>query len=197
MKFKLGTIDWLAPFFPSYQRVYSWELFLPLIPGANADLVSTRALEVRFGEYSISNLFEMVYGGYRYKYVYEANVPDCTITFVEKEDRAVAGYFLKWQRLIMDENGLFREKNKYAKSMIFTFNATSGEETFCIRLDGVFPTKMPEYRGTYRESGALLLDVTLNVDRISHENVGGITHRILGKAKGLILQGISRVLRRF
>jgi len=195
MGFKLSGLDTIGLGLPTYQRVYNWEVILPIVGTTNADIVSNRVVEFSFGEYSPSQLFSMAYGGYLYKYVNGVSIPNLSLTIYEKEDMLVSSYFRKWRELMFDEQGLYREKVNYAKIVTITYNGVSGDETLGVTLSGVFPVKMPLYRGSYRESGVLTYDVELNVDRIAVEG-GGLKSRLIGKAKAMASRMVSSAIRR-
>jgi hypothetical protein len=147
------------------QRSYLWEAILPLI-GNNADQVSKQCIDVKFGDYSVSEPLVLRWGAYLEKYSGLLNVTNITLTFVETEEGTVYNYFKAWRNLIVTPAGFFTEKENYARQMSLILYRQNYDDGLNFTCWGVWPLSMPQYTLNFTNDDIVRISIELSVDRI-------------------------------
>lgn len=169
----------------SLQRVYDFEVLLPVISGTSADEVSRRVIEIEFGDYDLTNRGQVETGARQQHYQERYSIDAVTLTVLEKEDRLTQQYFLEWRKL-MTKSGLYHEKRYYAKTIEVFFLKRTGGIAGSTKLYRTFPLSAPKYKLSYRESGVLMITITLSVDYVEHDSsflsLSSLSNVLLSKA---------------
>lgn len=169
------------------QRQYIWQLIMPeTIRGAIGYLVSQYCQDVRFGDYSMSEISSLRYGPWRRFYAGLHEIDTVTLTFLVPVDNSVYDYFSGWSELVVDEDGYYHPKNKYKKTIFVSLYDRSGVQSVKFTLKGVFPRMKPGFGLSYNSEGILTLPMVLSVDTIEASSlIGSIREGVVNFAGGI------------
>jgi hypothetical protein len=156
------------------QRTYNWQLIMPHNFSGNIGfLVSQYCQDVRFGDYSMSELSKMRYGPYQRTYPGLQDIDVVSLTFLVPIDNSVYNYFYAWNELIVDANGFYHPKNEYKRTIfVIMYDRTNVQSTKFV-LEGVFPRMKPRVAMSYASEGIVTLTMELSVDNIRSESFIG------------------------
>lgn len=176
------------------QRTYNWQLIMPHNFSGNLGfLVSQYCQDVRFGDYSMSELSKVRYGPYQRTYPGLQDIDVVSLTFLVPIDNSVYNYFYAWNELIVDANGFYHPKSEYKRNIyVIMYDRTSIQSTK-FTLEGVFPRMKPQVVMSYASEGIVTLTMELSVDNIRSESfIGAVREKatnLLGdigkRAKGI------------
>ena len=177
------------------QRKYLWQLIMPEnIDGIIGVLVSQYCQEIRFGDYSMSQLSSVQYAAWQRFYAGLQKIKSASLTFVAPADNSVLEYFYGWYRLIIDDQGYYYPKSNYKKRIYTSLYDRSGVETVRFTLFGVFPTNKPVLDLSYSPNEILRYTVELNVDEIEMYSLIGSALKTVTKAVGEVVGGVGKAL---
>lgn len=149
------------------QRRFNWQLVMPSsIGGILGMMVSQYCQDVRFGDYSMSDISSLRYGGFQKFYAGMQNIETVLLQFLTPVDNSVIEYFHSWYDLVVDKDGFYNPKNVYAKPIYVMLYDRSGVESVQFELTGTWPSRKPVIDLTYRDEDMLMLPIYLSVDRI-------------------------------
>jgi len=171
------------------QRTYNWQLFMPhSLKGVMGIFVSQYCQSIRFGDYSITDISKMRYGPYNRFYASLQEIGSIFATFLVPVDRSVYDYFYNWHELIVDKNGYYSPKNRYAKTIYVSLYDRSGVESTKFILKGVFPRNKPSVDAAYASEEVLVLPVEFSVDKIEVEGLIGSIRSGVEKFAGSVAE---------
>lgn len=170
------------------QRTFNWQVILPdnvgSIPGL---LVSQYCQDIRFGDYSITEISAMRHGSDQRFYAGLRDIEQVPMTFVMPVDNAVHEYFQNWRNLMVDSDGYFYPKSNYARDIyVFLFDR-SGVQSAKFVLKGCFPRTCPPLTLSYTEDSVLKWNIDLFVDYIEESSLlGSVRSAVLGVIGGAV-----------
>jgi len=177
------------------QRKFQWQLIMPEnIDGIVGVLVSQYCQDVRFGDYSISQLSSMQYAAWQRFYAGLQRIRTASFTFVAPADNSLIEYFYGWYRLMIDDLGYYYPKSHYKKRIYVSLYDRTGIETVRFTLLGVFPTNKPVVDLSYSPNELLRYTVNLSVDEIEMYSLIGSALKTVTKAAGEVLGGIRKAI---
>jgi len=175
------------------QRTYNWHLMMPHDIGGNIGyLISQYCQEVRFGDYTMSELATMRYGAYQRFYAGLQDIDKVTLSFLVPIDNSVYSYFAGWSELIVDKRGYYHPKNEYKKNIYAIMYDRTSIQSTKFMMKGTFPITKVRADLSYRSEDVLRLNVTLSVDTIEPSSfIGSIREAATGLLGGAI-GGVSK-----
>ncbi len=162
------------------QRSYNWQLIMPHdIRGLIGILVSQYCQEVRFGDYSITEISSIRYGPYRRFYAGLQEINTVTLSFLVPVDNSVTSYFYGWHELIVDKEGYYHPKNNYKRDIYVMLYDRTGIESVKFKLKGTFPRTKPRFTLSYDSESVSILTIDMSVDSIEPTSfIGSITEGV-------------------
>jgi len=149
------------------QRSYNWQLMMPHnINGIAGYLVSQYCQEVRFGDYTMSDVASMRYGPEQRFYAGLQTIDTVSLSFLKPVDNSVLTYFYGWYELTVDQNGYYYPKNHYKKDIFVILYNKMGTESTKFKLKGTWLKRRPSYTLSYASEDILRVEVELCVDFI-------------------------------
>lgn len=170
-----------------YQRVYNWDVLLPdvsslfgqskgilgsigkILEGVQGLSIGQYCQNVEFGDYSINDLISMRYGPYSANYPGLFTIDKVRMSFLKPVPDIVSMYFNAWKNLIVDKNGLYNVKSKYAKTIYIRFLDSTGISIHRYKLLGAFPIIFPKYNLDYNQNDVVKIQIEFSVDKIDME----------------------------
>lgn len=149
-----------------FQRTYNWELLLPGIGILSPEIMGRYIQEVSFGEYSIDEVTKLRYGGEQRGHAGTFSIPRMTVKFLKPVPDLVYTYLMLWKDMIVDSNGFFSAKSKYALPGYIIMFDTTGKQSGSYKVVNMFPLKFPTHSLSYAESSIVSYTVEFNVDRL-------------------------------
>lgn len=176
------------------QRSYNWQFLMPHnIKGVIGYLVSQYCQDIRFGDYSISDVMVMKYGAQQRFYAGLQTISVISASFVVPVDNSLLKYFYGWKELIIDKEGYYHPKNNYKKTIYTILYDRSGIESAKFELLGAWPRTNPIIDLSYAKEGALRYNIDFSIDSIEVsslidsiiEGVTDLAGSVVSKTKGL------------
>jgi hypothetical protein len=154
-----------------FQRSYSWDVLLPDINiGLSGVVISQLVSQVSFGDYNLSTN-NMKLGPLEYKYAGLMNVKNATMSLWKTMPDIVTPYFKAWKELIVDKNGLYQVKQKYAKDIWVRYLDSTGLAVGKYRLIRAFPVTFPAYDLNYDDNKVLSVNIEFSVDNVEYQSI--------------------------
>jgi hypothetical protein len=156
---------------PRFQRTYLWELMLPddVYAGVSGYDIGKFCQDVKFGDYNMQEVSSIRYGAFRKGYAGFFDIESLIAVFLVPVPNLVAEYFLAWKKLIVSDQGFFYPKNNYAKTIRYIMYDTNGQESYRLKLQGVFPKTFPAYDVSYMREEIAKYIIEFNVDKVTRE----------------------------
>jgi len=156
----------------SYHRTYNWDLFMFFSMGyIRGELLSKFCQEIKFGDYSISEMSRLRWGGKLQFFPGVMEIENITATFVVPFPDLVGPFFRAWRRKVIDDQGFYGVKTDYAKSIHVWISNTTYFPAIRLVLKNVFPISVPSFDLSYNNEDVLKYAVTLSVEKVE---VGGV-----------------------
>ncbi len=157
------------------QRSYNWQLMMPEnINGIIGVLVSQYCQDASVGNYSISELSSIRYGGFQRFYPGIQTITSAKFSFIAPIDNSVYDYFSGWRKLAIDDNGYYYPKSRYAKRIYLCMYDRSGVQSLQLTLIGAFPRGLPVIDLSYSKEEVLKYDVDIIFDYIETKSLTGL-----------------------
>jgi hypothetical protein len=155
------------------------------INGIIGVLVSQYCQDAKVGNYSMSELSSVRYGGFQRFYAGVQTVTSAVLSFIVPIDNSVYDYFKEWRLLAIDGDGYFYPKSKYAKRVYLCMYDRSGVQSLQLTLNGAFPKNLPSIDLSYSREEVLKYDVEISFDTIETKSLigdirSGITNVVAG-----------------
>jgi hypothetical protein len=170
------------------QRTYNWQFLLPEdIGGISGIWVSQYCQDVRFGDYSISDVPFMQYGSKQRFYAGKETIEPIGVSFIMPVDNSPYEYFKEWRKLVIDDKGFYHPKNVYKKDAHLVFFDRTGIQSVSFVFKGCFPLLSPKFSPSYAADDVVRFSLDLSVD---YMQVSGLLSEV-GKA---IIKGVTGVV---
>jgi len=186
------------------QRTYNWDVLFPFIIGKMPGIfLSKYVQEVRFGEYTITDLSAMKEGAYQSFFASGLTINKCTMTFIKPNPDLVTMFFQAWKDDIVSPKGYFYESNNYKHNVYVMMSSTMGVPSDTYRLEGCFPTTFPSYDLSYGSEDIVKFIMEFSLDRLVRisltdvvgkvSEVAGKVGEVAGKVTGKVGEVIGKV----
>lgn len=182
------------------QRNYHWQLMMPHnINGVLGHLISPLCQDVRFGDYSLSQLSDIQSGAFQRFYAGAQKIHGVQLSFLMSIDNAIWDFFWGWKCLAVDEEGYYHPKNAYKKNIYVSLYDRTGVESVRFTLKGAFPTTVPKFDVSYGSNDVTKLSVELSVDFVESRSIigmvrGAITNAVTGAVSSVVGKSASGFL---
>jgi hypothetical protein len=182
------------------QRAFDWQLLMIHdFGGTIGYLVSQFCQDIRFGDYSISELSTLKSGAFQRFYAGLQTIDTVTLRFLVPTDNSVTDYFYDWYEHIIDKYGYYYPKSNYKRDVYVVLYDRTKIESCRFVLKGCFPKNHPPFDLSYGRDEVATTQISLCVDSIEpYSLIGSIRATateflkstplggILGAAKGLL-----------
>jgi hypothetical protein len=171
------------------QRAFNWQLLMSAnINNTIGYLVSQYCQDVRFGDYSITEVESLRYGAQQRFYAGLQSIELVSATFIVPVDNSVLSYFSGWSDLIVDKNGYYYPKNNYKKDIYVMLYDRTGIESVKFRLKGAFPKTRPILELSYENENVLRYKIDFCIDCIE-------TTSLLGSIREKVTEKIGNIFK--
>ena len=173
-------VDWILAK-ARFQRNYLWDVLLPDISPKFAGIPTGGLIgfglgqlvrKVQFGDYSMDDSRTMRVGPFQANFAGLLKVDRVRVTFVKTMPDAVSAYINSWKDLIIGDDGLFKTKDKYAKTMYVRFLDSTGIALGRYKLIGCFPVIYPKYDLNYENNDLTTVVIEFAIDKIEYKWFG-------------------------
>jgi len=174
------------------QRTYNFDFILPDIYGIGISgvVVSKYCQACRFGQYDIEEVIELKSGVHKQFFPGAMDFGPVTATFICPVPDLVMLYFIRWKKMIVDDNGFYYPSKNYKKNIYVILYDRTGIPTNFIQLKGAFPVRFPGYNLSYAGEDVVRYDVEFRVDRI---RMGTKALYEMGTVGRVVTEAIRRV----
>lgn len=149
------------------QREFNFEVKLPDIGGIPGLLIGAYCQAVKFGQYNMTEISKLRYGGQRKGYAGFFDIETAQFTFLQPYPDVVSAYFEKWRSLIMDNRGFYYHKSHYSKDIIVVEFDRTGLPGGIFRLSGCFPKTFPAHSLSNESDTVAKFQIEFNVDKVT------------------------------
>ena len=194
LKFDIpGVLGGLTTRTWALQRSYNWQLMMPFtIEGVLGVFVSQYCQDVKFGDYSVSELTSVRYGAFQRFYAGIDQIDTVSLQFIMPVDNSVYDFFRFWRELVRSPEGHYRVKREYAKNIYVMTYDRSGIQSGQYLCHGCFPKTIPPITLSYGEDSVLKWGLDLSVDYIETFSLIGSIEQSVVKAIGSI-PGVAKL----
>ena len=148
------------------QRSYNFEVILPDMAGYSGIEVSKFCCAARFGDYDMADAPTLRYGAHKASYAGFLDVGDVVMEFLVPMPDIVSEYLFAWRNLVVDGNGFYSPKERYARHAFIRYYSTDGRLNKSYKLKNLFPKQTPTLDMRYDSNEIAKLRIDFNVDRI-------------------------------
>ena len=186
------------------QRNYNWSVLLPDMGSIAGEVISKYCQDVKFGEYSLTDVVTMKQGAFQAFYAGYWQIPPVSLIFVvpsaaiqlnvdsilHPTRNMIRSYFNIWKELMLDSNGFYSEKGIYVKDIHVMLEDSTGVSLDAFVLEKAFPKTMPSYDLSYSGNDILKVTVEFSIDNVKDLGIwdalknslpGAIGRQVIGR----------------
>ncbi len=155
-----------------FQRKYNFEVLLPMVGWVLGELAAPMIQGVSYSDYFMEKAAEMKKGAYKAFYVDDLASPTLTFKFLETEEGIVRLYLNAWRNLMINRQGLWNNKNQYAKDIVLTYLTAEGLPIRVVKFRNAFPLIFYRADLSYESNEIQTIEVPFACDMVEEGIVG-------------------------
>lgn len=170
---------------------WRWIARMPSIPGAPAATqVVAESIEFQFRSIAATPRFG---GAMQRKFPTVTDVAAVNMSFYETEGYIATTYLDRWQKMIVDDQGVFGMPREYKKNIVLELYSITESKLYTGMLIDVWPSQVGGFSLNYNDSGRIVVSCSFEVDRVGSGRGSGssILSMLMSTGMNVLTSGVA------